>query len=310
VLLGQEMDPVMRSKVENDAAAALRTVVQKRGRNAELAEKAVTEAQSFTEKEALENNLIDLIADNEQDLFHQLDGREVERFNGDVEKLSLSSPRVVNYQLTTRQSFMSAIANPNIAFIILILGALGVYVEFSSPGLILPGVAGGILVLLGLSGLSILPINWIGVALLLLAVALFVLEAFVASHGVLAIGGAVSMVLGALLLIEGPPAIRIQLSTAIGAALPFALISAFLVTLIVKARRNKVVTGADGMLGALGRAETALNPAGRVFVHGEYWEAVSTSPVEAGSRVKVTGIEGLTLSVEPESPEGGGTHAV
>jgi len=310
VLMGQEMDPTMRSKVENDAAAALRTIVEKRGRNVELAEKAVMEAEAFTEKEALENNLIDLVAGSQEDLFAQLDGRELTRFSGETETLALTAPRVVDYEMTTRQSFMAAIANPNIAFIILILGALGVYIEFSSPGLIVPGVAGGILVLLGLSALSILPINWIGVALLLLAITLFVLEAFVASHGVLAIGGTVSMVLGALLLVEGPPAVRIQLSTALGVALPFALISAFLVTLIVRARKNKVLTGSAGMVGELGLAHTALQPAGRVFIHGEFWDAISSAPAEAGARVKVTKVDGLTLTVEPQSTEGEESHAV
>ncbi len=304
VLMGQEMDPVMRSKVENDTAAALRTIVEKRGRNVELAEKAVMEAEAFTEKEALDNNLIDLVVPSEEELFQQLNGREIERFSGETQTLALDAPRVVDYKLTTRQSFIAAIANPNIAFIILVLGALGVYVEFSSPGMIVPGVAGGILVLLGLSALSVLPINWIGVALLLLAVALFVMEGFVASHGVLAIGGAVSMVLGALLLVDGPPSVQIRLSTAIAVTLPFALISAFLVTLIVQARKNKVVTGTAGMVGGFGLAHTALSPAGRVFVHGEYWEAVSSTPVEAGSRVKIIKVDGLKLNVEPESPEG------
>lgn len=309
VALGQEMDPVMRKKVESDTSAALRSIVEKRGRNPELAEKAVLEAQSFTEQEALDNNLIEIIAGSERELFEQLDGREIQRFSGGTDTLALASPLVVEYEMSTREAFISAIANPNIAFIILIVGALGVYIEFSSPGLILPGVAGGILVLLGLSALSVLPINWIGVALLVLAVALFVLEASIASHGILAAGGVVSMVLGAMLLIEGPPEVRIHLSTALGVALPFALISAFLVTLIVQARRNKVVTGSAGMIGEFGFAHTALVPAGRVFAHGEYWDAVSSAPAEAGVRVKITQVDGLTLRVEPVPPDGGESHA-
>ena len=303
VLMGQEMDPVMRRKVENDTSAALRSVVQKRGRNSELAEKTVLEAKAFTETEALENHLIELIAPNETELFQALDGREIRRFNGQVQTLELDSPQVIEYEMTTRESFISAIADPNIAFIILILGALGVYIEFSSPGLIAPGVAGGILVLLGLSALSVLPINWIGVALLALAVALFVLEAFFVSHGILSIGGSVAMVLGALLLVEGPPEMRIRLGTALGVTLPFAAITVFLLTLIIRARRGKVVTGSAGMLGEIGIANTELNPEGSIFVHGEYWNAVAATPVKAGGRVVVKEVDGLRLRVEPAPEE-------
>lgn len=299
VLLGQPMDPVMRSKVENDTAAALRGTVSKRGRNAELAEKAVREAKAFTDKEALDQHLVDLIASSEQDLLKQLDGREVTRFNGDKVKLNLGSVEVVEYEKTIRESIIAAIADPNIGFILLVLGALGIYVEFSSPGLIAPGVIGGILALLGLSALSVLPINWTGVALLLLALALFVLEAKFASHGILGTGGAVAMILGALLLVEAPPEFRIRPTVAVGVTLPFAAITMMLLALVVRARRNKVVTGEVGMLEEIGEARTALEPRGKVFVHGEYWEAESVTPVEAGARVRVVAVDGLLLKVEP-----------
>ena len=308
VLIGQEMDPVMRRKAESDASAALRAIVEKRGRNSELAEKAVLEAKAFTEKEALENKLIDLIANSESELFEQLNGREIVRFDGSKQTLELLSPEIIEYQKTTRQGIISAISDPNIAFVLLILGALGVYIEFSSPGLIVPGVAGGILLLLGLSALSVLPINWIGVALLLLAIALFILEANFASHGILGIGGAVSMVLGALLLVEGPPELRIRLGTALGVTLPFALITVFLLALIIRARSSKVVTGSAGMVGEYGSAHTALSPAGRVFVHGEFWDAVSSTPVEAGARVRVTAVDGLTVQVEPVATDSGASN--
>jgi membrane-bound serine protease (ClpP class) len=307
VLLGQEMDPVMRQKVQNDAAASMRSMATKRGRNSALAEKAVLESKSFTEKEALDNKLIDLIATDEADLYRQLNGREVVRFDGRKQVLRLEGVTVVNYQKTWREQIVSAIADPNLALVLLVLGALGIYVEFSSPGLIVPGVAGAILVLLGLSALSVLPINWVGVALLLLAVALFILEAKFASHGILGVGGTVSMILGALLLVDSPlPELRIHLSTAVGLALPFAIITTFLVSLVIRARANKVVTGAQGMLDELGVAHTALAPAGKVFVHGEYWDAVSSAPVEAGARVRVTDIQALTLKVEPVSKNSGG----
>src|SRR5579883_1141007 len=198
-----------------------------------------------------------------------------------------------------RGSIIGAVADPNLAFILLVLGALGIYVEFSSPGLILPGIAGAILVLLGLSGLAVLPINWIGAALLILAIVLFALEAKFASHGILGAGGAVSMILGALLLINGPPELRIHLSTALAVTLPFAAITMFLVTLVVRARRNKALLADGGVLNEIGQARTALDPAGKVFVHGEYWDALSDQPVQAGAEVRVVARDGMRLKVEP-----------
>ncbi len=300
VLLGQQVDPVMRNKLNNDAAAALRSIVSKRGRNAELAEKTVLESKSFTDQEALDNHLIELVAKDERDLFRQLDGRTVARFDGRKEVLKLGAPETVAYQKTLREKVVSAIADPNLALILLVIGALGIYVEFSAPGMIAPGVVGAIMVLMGLSALSVLPINWAGVALLILAFALFVLEAKLASHGVLGIGGTVAMVLGAVLLIDSPvPEMRVRLSTAIALAIPFALITIVLVSLVIRARANKVITGASGMLDSIGIAHTALAPAGKVFLNGEYWDAVSSETVAAGERVRVTRIDGLRLEVEP-----------
>ncbi len=305
MLGGGEMDPVMRNKVQNDAAASIRSLAAKRGRNVTLAEKTVLEAKSFTDKEALDAKLIDLIASNQADLFRQLDGREITRFEGRKQTLHLGAPEVVEYQKTLRERIISAIADPNIALVLLILGALGIYVEFSSPGLVAPGVLGAILVLMGLSALSVLPINWGAAALIVLAFVLFVLEAKFATHGVLTAGGAVAMVLGAMLLVESPlPEMRIHLGTALSVALPFALVTSFLLTLAIRARRSKVRTGARGMIDEIGLAYTPLAPSGKVFIHGEYWNAVSSAPVETGARVRVTEVEGLTLKVEPASLKG------
>jgi len=307
VLLSGEMDKVMREKVQSDAAAFMRSIVAKRGRNAGLAEKAVLESRSFTDREALENKLVDLVARDQADLLSQLNGREITRFDGRKAKLALAQPAVIDYQRSLREQILAAIADPNIALVLLVLGALGVYVEFSSPGLIAPGVIGGIMVLLGLSALSVLPINWVGVALLVLAVVLFILEAKFTSHGILGAGGAIAMVLGALLLVESPvPEMRIRLPVAVGLALPFALITSFLVTLVVRARVQKVTTGAAGMLDEVGVAYTRLAPSGKVFVHGELWDAVATQPLEAGAPVKVVEVRGLTLKVEPAEQQKGG----
>jgi len=298
VLLAGQMDQVMRSKVENDAAALLRSMTSRRGRNSELAEQTVRQAKAFTEKEALDQKLIELVANSEQQLFEQLDGREITRWDGQKTTLRLAAAEVIDARTTWRERLVAAIADPNIGFVLLVLGALGIYVEFSSPGLIFPGVAGAILALLGLSSLSILPINWAGVALLVLSAALFVPEAKFASHGILGIGGTVAMVLGALLLINGPPEVRIHLATAISVAVPFALITMFLVSLVIRARRNKVLTGPAGMIGEMGVARTALEPEGQVQVRGEYWDAVASSSIPAGARVRVLGVSGLKLQVE------------
>jgi len=299
VLLTGEMDQVMRSKVENDAAALLRSMTSRRGRNSQVAETAVREAKAFTEKEMLDQHLIELIASDQQQLFQQLDGREITRWDGHKQVLHTSGATVVEAQRTLRERLMAAIADPNIGFILLVVGALGIYVEFSSPGLIFPGIAGAILLLLGLSSLSILPINWVGVALLVLSVSLFVLEAKFTSHGILGLGGTLSMILGALLLINGPPEVRIHLITALAVAIPFAAITMFLVSIVIRARRNKVVTGAGGMIGEIGVSRTALEPEGQVLVRGEYWDAVASANLPAGARVRVTKVAGIKLLVDP-----------
>ena len=299
VLLGREMDPVMRKKVESDASAALRTIVAKHGRNVELAEKTITEAKSFTETEALQARLIDLTARDQNDLLSKLNGREITTFSGRKIRLDTAGATVAEYNPLLREEVISAISDPNIAFLLLVLGVLGLYVEFSHPGLVLPGVTGGIALVLALSALSVLPVHWTGVALLILAAALFVLEAKFTSHGILGIGGTVAMVLGALLLVEGPAEMRIRLGTALGVSIPFALITIFLATIAFRARENKVVTGREALIDAIAVARTPLTPEGKIFVHGEYWDAISSQPLPAGARVRVVAVDGFRLKVEP-----------
>jgi membrane-bound serine protease (ClpP class) len=300
VLLGGQMDEVMKQKVENDAAAYLRSIAGKRGRNVELAQTGVTESKSFTEEEALEGILIDVIASDRAELLTKLDGRTVTRFDGTQEVLNLSGAQVEMYSPSFRQSFLSRILDPNIAFILLILGVLGLYVEFSNPGLILPGVAGGIALILALFAFSLLPVNWAGAALIFLAIVFFVLEAKFATSGVLAAGGVLSMVLGALMLINTRlPGGRIALATALSVAVPFALITILLLRLVIRASSAKVSTGIVGMVGEVGRAETAVSPQGKVYVHGELWDAVSEEPVQPGAAIRVKSVDGMVLEVEP-----------
>ncbi len=303
-LTGGDLDATMKQKVENDAAALMRSIATRRNRDAAAAEKTVRESASYTDKEALDLHLIDVIAGDEHALISDLNGREIARFNGTRQRLELAGAAIEHYEPSWRQRILSAIADPNIALILLVLGALGIYAEFSSPGAVAPGVIGAVLVLLGLTALSLFPIRWLGAALILLAFVFFAMEAKFTTHGVLTAGGAAAMLLGALMLVNSPwAANRIHLSYALGVTIPFALITAFLLSIAVKARRNKSIMGPEGMIGQAGVAIGALNLAGTVLVRGEYWNALATTPVGPAGRVRVMGVDGLTLKVEPVDVE-------
>jgi membrane-bound serine protease (ClpP class) len=301
---GAEMEPVMKTKLENDAAALMRTIAVHRGRNEQAAEKTVRESASYTDREALDQHLIDTIAPDAAALIRQLEGREITRFDGRHQTLHFTSSAIDVYQPSLRERVLLAIADPNIALLLLVLGALGIYVEFSSPGLVAPGVAGAILALLGLTALSMFPIDWLGAALMILGLAFFVLEAKFATHGILTTGGAVALALGAVMLIDTSiPELRIRWSTAIALAVPFALITSFLFSIVIRARRNKVVTGVEGMVGLPATAVGDLNLSGTVLVRGEYWNAQASARISASEPVRITGIDGLTLRVEPALPK-------
>ncbi len=304
---GAQPDDVMKQKVANDAAAYLRSIVSKRGRNVELAEKGVTESKSFTDGEALQGHLIDLVATDRGELLKKLDGFEVTRFDGRKQTLHLQGVQVDIYAPNFRQTFLSRILDPNIAFILLILGVLGLYVEFTHPGAVLPGVAGGIALVLSLFALSLLPINWAGAALIFLAIVFFVLEAKFATHGILAAGGVLSMILGALMLINTRlPGGSITLVTALSVAVPFGFITIFLLRLVLRARQLKISTGEAALIGGIGSVRASADGEGRikVYLNGELWDARSAEPVGLGAQVRVKAIEGLTLSVEPVRRDG------
>jgi membrane-bound serine protease (ClpP class) len=297
------VDEVLRKKMNNDATAFLRSFTEKRNRNPKLAETAVTDAQAFTENEALAGHLIDLIARDNADLFKQLNGREIKRFDGKTVKLSLENYRVDEFHLSARQKFLARIVDPDVFFLLLLIGVLGLYTEFTHPGVIAPGVIGGICTVLALYAMHLLPVNFAGVVLILLAFALFILEAKFASHGVLLIGGVVSMFLGAIFLIRSPltPG-GVSMGVALGVTLPVALLTVFLMRLVLKSRRWKTATGREEMLGAEGVVTTPL-PAqgeGMIRVHGELWRATASSPVPEGALVRVTRVDGLKLFVEPK----------
>jgi membrane-bound serine protease (ClpP class) len=300
VILGEKMDDVMKQKMENDAAALMRSVVAKRGRNVELAESAVLQSKSFTDQEALDKHLIDYIAPNEQDLFRQMNGKSFQRFDGKSVTLDLVNEPVRDYRMTLKQRILTYIMDPNVAFILLAIGALALYAEFNHPGAVIPGTVGVVFILLAAFALNLLPVRFAALAMIVGAFALFAAEAKFASHGVLTTGGIVLLTLGGLFLVDAPiPEMRVHLATALAVSIPLGLITAFLLSIAVRARRNKVVTGEQGLIGEIGITESALTPAGKVFVHGELWDAVSAVPVSAGERVVVRQVDGLTLRVDP-----------
>jgi membrane-bound serine protease (ClpP class) len=296
------IDETLRRKITNDATAFLRSFADQRRRNPQLAETAVTEARAFTEKEALDGKMIDLIATSEQDLLHKLDGREITRFDGSKVKLTLTNAVRASFHLSSRQRFLARIVAPDMFFLLLIVGVLGLYTEFTHPGMIAPGVVGGICLILALYAMQLLPVNIVGVALILLALALFVLEAKYTSHGVLVTGGIVSMLLGALFLIRSPlTAGGVSLGIAVAVTLPFAAITVFLMRLVLRSRQWKSTTGQEELLGAQGIVVSPLaaTAEGLIRIHGELWRAVSPHNVREGQQVRVTKIEGLKLHVEP-----------
>jgi len=293
-------DDEMNRKIENDTAALMRSIASKRGRNVELAESAVRESKSFTEQEALDKKLIEYIAPNEQDLFRQLNGKSFKRFNGTTVTLSLVGEPVRDYGMTLKQRILSYLMDPNIAFILLAIGALALYAEFNHPGAVIPGTVGVVFILLAAFALNLMPVRFAAVAMIIGAFALFAAEAKFASHGVLTTGGIVLLTLGGLFLVDAPiPEMRVHLLTALAVSIPLGLITAFLMSIAVRARRNKIVTGEQGLIGEIGIAQTTLAPAGKVFVHGELWDAVCSVSVSAGERVVVRQVDGLTVRVDP-----------
>jgi membrane-bound serine protease (ClpP class) len=299
VAMGGQMDKTMERKVMNDAAAYMRTIAEKRGRPIDLAEQFVRKATSITETEALKAKLIDLVSPSLKDLLASIDGRTVTTAAGKV-KLATKDAVVKREEMTLREKVLRIITDPTIAYMLMILGLLGLYFEFSTPGAVLPGVLGAISLILALYAFQQLPINYAGVLLILLAIIMFIAEIKVASHGVLTMGGLVAMVLGSMMLIDTQlPQFQISLWAILGTAGATAFFFMVVVGAGVKALWSRTTTGKEGLIGEIGEVRTRLAPGGQIFLHGELWSAVADQEVEAGESVRVTGIDGLTLTVEP-----------
>ncbi len=299
VIEGGTLDPIMKQKLENDTTAFLRSYVSRRNRNVDAAQDAVLNSKSYTEQESQKLKLIDVIAPSAVDLLNAIDGRSIQRFDGSTVTLHTRNAILVNIEPTVREQILDRLMDPNLAVLILVLGGLLIYLEFNSPGTIVPGALGTLLLFTALFALNLLPVHYTAVMLLLAAFVLLLLEAKFPSHGVLAGVGILALVFGTLTLIDGPiPELRVALLTAIACGVAFGLITVFLVRIAIRARRNKVLTGVDALIGTLGIAQETLAPRGQILVHGELWSAEAPETVQPGDMVKVRAVRGLTLLVE------------
>ena len=299
-LTGQAMDKTMEEKVTQDAVSYIKSLAEKRGRNVTAAEDAVRKSLSYTENEALQKGLVDLVAGSVEEIVDAVHGRTITRFSGQTLLLELRGQAVIDRPMSARQKFLLTISNPNLAYLLLMIGLLGLYFEFAHPGAVLPGVLGGISLLLAVFAFQILPINYVGLLLILLSVGLFVLEVKVNSFGALAAGGVAALVIGSLMLVNSPlPALRPTLGVILPVVLGMSSIFIMLVYLVIKAHARKAVTGKEGLVGEVGVARTDLNPEGKVFVHGELWNAEAGTMIPQGGRVKVVKVlDTLKVRVE------------
>jgi membrane-bound serine protease (ClpP class) len=308
---GEKVDETMSKKMTSDVAGYARTLAAQRKRNVALVEQAVTESRSFTEQEAISATppLIDLIANDVPDLVRKLDGRTIARFDGRSHTLHTAGAATVAIAMTWQQRVLSAVAHPQIAYLLLTLGTLGLTIELWSPGAILPGVAGGICLLLAFFAFQVLPVSYAGILLILFGLTLLILEVKVTSFGLLAVGGIVSLLFGSMMLIDSPlPELQVGLRLILPITFGMAFVILFLVRLAVQAQRIRPVTGTAGMLEEVGYAITPIDAGGtgRVRTRGEIWNATADERVEAGSAVRITGINGLLLRVRPQNEAGPG----
>ena len=296
---GEKMDKVMKEKVENDAAAYIHSIAERRGRNTEWAEDAVRKSVSATAKQALDLQLIDVLVATLPQLLKKIDGREI-HLGTQPRTLHTSDAQVKEYPMTWRLHALKALSDPNIAYVLMTIGTIGIIAELYNPGAVLPGVVGGISLILAFYSLQSLPVNYAGVLLLILGLVMLILEATVTSYGVLAIGGITSLLLGSLMLMrEEFPFYQLSWSVILPVVVLGGGLTFLIVTYGVKSLRKRTTTGSEGLIGMTGIAKTDLNPSGHIFVHGETWEAISEEPLKAGTHIQVTSIEGLTLHVKP-----------
>ncbi len=296
-----ENTKTMMKKATEDSVAYIKTLAEKRARNVEQAEKAVRDSISFTETEALKSKLIEFIAKNKEELLQKANGLTIKRFDGSEKTLNLNKPRVIAYEMTRRQKFLSFLADPNIMVLLFSIGMMGIFMELYHPGAILPGVVGVICLALGFLSVQILPINYIGAVLIVFSIVLFLLEIKITSYGLLTIGGVVSFVLGATMLFDAPiPEMRISYKVIATSVFLIVATMAFLLFMVVTLHRRKPLTGLQGLLQETGIAKTDIHGSGKVFVHGELWNATANELISKGEKVKIVSVDGLNLRVEKQ----------
>ncbi|MBL6975234.1 MAG: nodulation protein NfeD [Deltaproteobacteria bacterium] len=296
---------ILMDKVREDFQAYLRAITARRGRDSRAAELAVTESRSYTDQEALEHRLVDLIATTETELLDKLHGREVHMLDGSTRVLDTRGAPVTEIVRTFREEALVFLTNPNVAFLLFLVGALLIYIEVTHAGMVAPGVVGGILLLLAVMGFSFLPINATGVILMVAAIGLFVAEVMIQGFGIFGLAGVVCLALGGIMLVDLPEeGLQVDPWLAVATAVSFGAISLFLMGLAVRAFRRKAVTGAEGLIGLTGRAMSDLDPRGKVFIRGEYWDAVADTPIAKGGELYCRGIDGLILQVSPVAGDG------
>lgn len=298
VSIGEKPDKVMQEKLLNDAEAYVEGVARKRGRNAEVARSMVRQSVSLSAEKALEAQVIDILAADRQELLKKLDGRRILRDGREV-VLQLAGAEVIKAEMGARERILNAISNPNVAYVLLMLGFLGLFFELSNPGVILPGVIGGISLILAFFAFQTLPVNYAGVLLILLAIILFIAEIKIVSHGMLTVGGVVSMIMGSLLLFQSPaPYLRVSWSVIIVTVLATTAFFLFAVWKAVEAHRAKPTTGVEGLIGELGKAASTIATEGKVFIHGEYWDAWSDEPISEGEKIVVVEVDKMRVKVK------------
>jgi membrane-bound serine protease (ClpP class) len=298
VTIGREMDEELSKKVTNDAAAYIRSIAEKRGRNSEWAESSVRESVSVTGEEAVQQNVVDVVAASVDELLELLDGWDVD-FDGRTATLHTSGASVSRIEMGFRDRLLSRIADPNVAYVLMLLGIFGLFFELQNPGAIFPGVVGAICLILAFFAFQTLPINYAGLMLIILGVILFILETQISSYGMLTLGGIVSMLLGSFMLIRvTPPVLKISWTVIIPSVVATALFFIFAIGMALKAQRRKPTTGLKGIVGEIGVARTKISEKGKVFVHGELWNATSEEVIKKGEKISVVGIEGLTLRIK------------
>jgi len=303
-VLGGKIEETMKRKITNDAVSYIRSLARSRNRNQDLAEKAVRDATAFTAEECRANNLVEYIADDLRDLIRQIEGRVINRPNRESVTLYLDGEAIEVWEMSGRQKFLRTITNPNLAYFLLIFGLIGLYLEFSHPGTIIPGVLGGISLLLAFMAFQILPVNYVGLLLILLSIGFFIAEIKVQGFGILGLGGIVSFLLGSIMLIDAPiPEMRPTMSVIVVISIGFGLIVLFLAYKVIRTMNRKTETGEEGLLGETGTARTDIDArSGKVFIHGEWWNATADENIAAGTRVRVVAIKNFTLRVTPQPP--------